>query len=88
MKAQSGHRPSLIFASPESHVQPKCKQCPLLALSGHGAGDTSSLRCLLLAQGDVRRGTALALLLAAITHGLIGLILIVAGATEREHRKW
>ena len=37
---------------------------------------------------DVRRGTALALLLAAITHDLIGLILIVADATECEHRKW
>jgi ribosomal protein L7Ae-like RNA K-turn-binding protein len=30
----------------------------------------------------------LALLLAAVTHGLVGLILIAADATEREHRKW
>jgi hypothetical protein len=30
----------------------------------------------------------LALLLAAITGGVVGLILIVADATEREHRKW
>jgi hypothetical protein len=30
----------------------------------------------------------LALLLAAITLGLIGLILIAADATEREHGKW
>jgi hypothetical protein len=30
----------------------------------------------------------LALLLAAVTLGLIGLILIAADATEREHRKW
>ena len=30
----------------------------------------------------------MALLLAAITRGVVGLILIVADATEREHRKW
>jgi len=30
----------------------------------------------------------LALLLAAVTLGLIGLILIAADAAEREHRKW
>jgi hypothetical protein len=33
-------------------------------------------------------GTALALLLAAITRGVVGLIRIAADATEREHRKW
>jgi ABC-type transporter lipoprotein component MlaA len=33
-------------------------------------------------------GTALALLLAAITFGLGGLILFAADATERESRKW
>jgi hypothetical protein len=33
-------------------------------------------------------GTALALLLAAVTLGLVGLILFVADAAEREHRKW
>jgi hypothetical protein len=30
----------------------------------------------------------LALLLAPVTLGLVGLILIAADATEREHRKW
>jgi hypothetical protein len=30
----------------------------------------------------------LALLLVAVTLGLIGLILIAADAAEREHRKW
>jgi hypothetical protein len=30
----------------------------------------------------------LALLLAAITGGVVGLILIAADATDREHRKW
>jgi hypothetical protein len=29
-----------------------------------------------------------ALMLAAITRGVVGLILIAANATEREHRKW
>src|SRR5215470_7967017 len=31
---------------------------------------------------------ALALLLAAITRGVVGLVLIAADATERAHRKW
>jgi hypothetical protein len=30
----------------------------------------------------------LALLLAAVTLGLVGLILIAADATEREHHEW
>ena len=30
----------------------------------------------------------MALLMAATTRGVVGLILIAAGATEREHRKW
>jgi hypothetical protein len=34
------------------------------------------------------RPVALARLLAAVTHGLFGLILIAADATEREHREW
>jgi ribosomal protein L7Ae-like RNA K-turn-binding protein len=33
-------------------------------------------------------GYSVALLLAAITRGVVGLILIAADATEREHRKW
>jgi hypothetical protein len=33
-------------------------------------------------------GTALALLPAAVTLGLVGLILIVSDAVERERRKW
>jgi len=37
---------------------------------------------------DIRRGTALALLLAAVTLGLVGLFLIAANATAREHRRW
>jgi hypothetical protein len=36
----------------------------------------------------MRRGKALALLLAAVTLGLVGLMLIAADVTEREHRKW
>ena len=39
-------------------------------------------------KADIRRRTALALLLAAVTLGLVGLILIAADATECEHRKW
>jgi len=42
----------------------------------------------LMTRSDIRRGTALALLLAIVTLGLVGLILIAAKATEREHRKW
>jgi ribosomal protein L7Ae-like RNA K-turn-binding protein len=33
-------------------------------------------------------GYSVGTLLAAITRGVIGLILIAADATEREHRKW
>jgi len=41
-----------------------------------------------MTQGRHLTATALALLLAAITRGVVGLILIAADATEREHRKW
>ena len=58
---------------------------PFLAQSGHAL---VLCTCPLLIQSDIRLGTALALLLAAVTLGLVVLILIAADATEREHRKW
>jgi hypothetical protein len=43
-----------------------------------------------MSANDLKRtfGGVHALLLAAVTLGLFGLILIAADATEREHREW
>jgi hypothetical protein len=59
-------------------------QCPLSGVK------QTLLRHVAMSANDLKRtfGGVHALLLAAVTLGLFGLILIAADATEREHREW